>query len=190
MSKSKELIAWLFLIILIVVVLFITYIKYFSTNTTNINIEEKPVNESSSIAIHKALNEITTNFNDRVKEYKESNDITLNATSNNYSIFISYASDTTTTYEFTYEDLSLNIIIDNNEENLVKFNVVYKYLIESVQERLKNQNNIDELIANFLTTDINYDGLIKIKSNDTIKYQMDITKKIENGGFSDANTTY
>ena len=190
MDKSKNLIAWLLLIVLIIIILFITYIKYFSLDVKNNNIEERTINESSSIAIHKALSEIAENFNNKVKEYEQNNNITLSATLNNYSIFISYVSDTTTTYEFTYENLSLNIIINNNEENLEKFNVVYKLLIESVQERLNNKNNIDKLIENFLTTDINYDGFVKIENSDTIKYQMDITKKLENGGFNDANTAH
>lgn len=189
MSKSKDLIALIILILLIIITLFITYIKYFTVSKNN-NIEEIPVNESRSIAIHKALNEITTNFNDKAREYKELNDVTLNATLNNYSIFISYVNDTTITYEFTYEDLFLNIVINNNEENLKKFNVVYKLLIESVQKRLNNQTNIDDSIESFLTSDINYDGLIKIKNDDIVKYQMDITKKIENGGFNDANTAH
>ena len=189
MNKGKDFIAWLLLMILIFIILFITYIKYFSV-IDNKNIEETPINESSSIAIHKALSDITTNFNNNTKEYANSNNITLNATANNYSIFISYVDDTAVTYEFNYENLFLNIIINNDEENITKFNVVYKFLIESTQERLNNQNNINDLIEKFLTTDNNYDGLIKTKSDDTIKYQMNITKTLENGGLDDGNTTH
>lgn len=188
-NNNKNFFASLLLIILIFMILGITYIKYFSIDN-NKNIEERPVNESSSVAIHKSLDDITINFNDSVKEYEQDNNITLSAVVNNYSIFISYIDGTTTTYEFTYDNLVLNTIIDNSEENLKKFNVVYKFLVESIQKRLNNQNNIDELVEKFLTTDTNYDGLIKTKSNDIIKYQVDITKKLENGGFTNANTTH
>lgn len=188
-NNNKNFFASLLLIILIFMILGITYIKYFSIDN-NKNIEERPVNESSSVAIHKSLNDITINFNDSVKEYEQDNNITLSAVVNNYSIFISYIDGTTTTYEFTYDNLVLNTIIDNSEENLKKFNVVYKFLVESIQKRLNNQNNIDELVEKFLTTDTNYDGLIKTKSNDIIEYQVDITKKLENGGFTNANTTH
>ena len=188
-NNNKNLFASILLIILIFITLGITYIKYFSVDN-NKNIEERPINQSSSIAIHKALEDITNNFNNKAKEYEQNKNITLKAVVNNYSIFISYIDDTTTTYEFTYKDLFLSAIIDNNEENKKKFNVVYKFLVSAIQQRLNNQNNIEELVESFLTTNVNYEGLIKTKSNDTIKYQVDITKKLENGGFIDANTTH
>ena len=181
-EKNKMLIAWIILIALIIITIILTYIKYFSTDNTNI--EERPINESSSNAIHIALKDIITNFNEnsKVKEYGLENNLTLKAVVNNYSIFISYINDTTTTYEFKYEDLFLNITINNIEEDKNKFNIVYKFLIEAVQKRINNTNDISELIDNFLTNDINYDGLIKEENSNTIKYQINITKKLENGG--------
>ena len=180
-EKNKNLIAWILLLILISITLAITYIKYFSFDNINNNIEERPINESSSNAIHIALKDIVTNFNDnnKVIEYQQTNNLTLKASVNNYSIFISYIDSTTTTYEFKYEDLFLNININNDAENEKKFNIIYKFLIEAVQKRINNSNNIDELINNFLTNDINYDGLIKNSDNNIIEYKMNITKKLE-----------
>lgn len=187
-EKNKTLLAWIILTALIITTLTLTYIKYFSY--PNNNIEERPINESSSNAIHTALNEITSNFNEnnKVKEYELENNLTIKAVVNNYSIFISYIDNTTTTYEFKYEDLKLNIIINNQDEE--KFNIVYKFLIEAVQKRINNNNDIGELIDNFLTTDINYEGLLKEEKNNTIKYQINITKKLEDGGANYGNTTH
>ena len=65
-----------------------------------------------------------------------------------YSIFKSYIGNTTVTYEFVYDDLCLNILVDNNED-IELFNVVCKFLIEAVQDRIGN-NNIEDRIDVFL----------------------------------------
>ena len=171
-EKNKRIIATVVLVILLAITLILSYSK----------------------AIHTALQEITTNFNQnsKVKEYIETNNITLTATVNNYSIYISYITDTSTTYEFTYDNLCLNITIDANETNKEKFNVVYRFLIEAVQTRINNTIEYTELIDNFLNEDnINYDGLFKEKTENRIKYQINITKKL-NSRMEDknANTTH
>lgn len=177
-KKNKKVIAWIMLFILIGIALALTYLKFFSVD--NINIEERPVNNSSSNAIHNALKDITTNFNQnsKVKEYANDN-IILKASVNNYSIYISYITDTTTTYEFTYDNLCLNIVVNNTEEDKTKFNVVYQLLIEAVQKRINNTDNLDAIINNFLTTDTTYDGLSKEEVENGIAYQMNITKKLK-----------
>lgn len=180
-EKNNNIIVWIFLVLLIICILILTYIKYFSIdNTSSKYIKEIPINESSSIAIHNALKDITINFNEnsKLKEYEQENNLELNATVNNYSIFISYIKDTTTTYEFKYEDLFLNIVINNTEEEKEKFNIIYKFLIEAVQKRINNSNDVNEVIEMFLTNDVNFEGLSKLVDNSTIKYQMDITRKI------------
>jgi len=177
-KKGKIFIAWLALIFLIILILWLSFMKFFGTVTPNI--EEKPVNNSSATAINNALKEITTNFNQnsKVKEY-ENNDITLKATVNNYSIFISYITDITITYEFTYNNLSLDIITNLSEEEQETFNIIYQILIEAVQKRLNNEENIETIITNFLTTEDSYNGLTKTKVDAGIKYQMNITKRIK-----------
>lgn len=180
-KKNKNTIAWIMLFVLVVIALALTYIRFFFVDNDNNNIEERPINNSSSIAIHNALSDITSNFNGnpQINEYADNN-INIKATVNNYSIYISYVTDTTTTYEFTYNDLCLNITIDNQDkENQDKFNIIYKLLIEAVQTRINNTDNIDELISNFLTTDTNYDGLSKKEVENGIEYRMNITKKLK-----------
>ena len=178
-KKTKKLIAWLTLVILVCFALTLTYLKLFSNN--NLNIEERPINNSSSNSIHAALKDIVTNFNQnsKIEEYQENN-ITLKASVNNYSIYISYITDTTTTYEFTYDDLYLNITVNNtNEDDKAKFNTIYQLLIEAVQKRINNTDDVDNIINTFLTTDATVDGLSKKEVRNGIEYQMNITKKIK-----------
>lgn len=178
-QKSKIICAWIMLVISVILALALTYFKFFLV--VNDKIEEKPINESSSKAIHIALNDIITNFNQnpKIKKYADENNITLIASVNNYSIFISYITNTTTTYEFSYDDLCLNIIINDVEEDIQKFNIVYGILIEAVQKRINNTNDIENIINKFLNEDVNYEGLTKFEIENRIKYQIDITKKIK-----------
>lgn len=176
-QKHKRLIAFIMLYTLIGLALILTYIKFFTAD--NNKITEIPVNESSSNAIHTALKEITNNFNEstKVKDYANDNDITLKASINNYSLYISYIAETTTTYEFSYKDLSLNITISNNDKE--KFNEIYRLLIEAVQKRINNTTDITSFIDDFLNNDKNFDGLTKEINGDLINYKIDITKKLK-----------
>lgn len=178
-KKNKELIALITLIILIVLTLILTYIRFFSIPNTNI--EEKPVNNSSSNAINKALTDITTNFNNNpnVNEYKKNNNVILKASVNNYSIYISYITETTITYEFTYDNLNLNIYTSKEEETQEKFKIIYQFLIEAVQERLNNTENLDNIANEVISENITYDGLKKIETTNGIQYQIDITKRLK-----------
>lgn len=173
--------AWIILILLIISLLFLNYIKFFGSKNTNI--EERPVESSTTEAINIALKDIVKNFNnsEQVHEYAEQN-IVLKATLNQYSIYINYITDTTVTYEFSYNNLNLDITIENELENLECFYKVYKILIYAVQKRIGNEENIDSFIDTFLkdnTNNIEHDGIKKEVQEKTIHYQMNITKKIE-----------
>lgn len=178
-KKGKNIVAWVLLVALVCITLILTYLRFFSVSDTEF--KEIPVNDSSSNAIHTALKDITSNFNQNVKlkEYNEQNNVILKASLNNYSIYISYITDVTMTYEFTYDDLCLNIIINNNIEEKEKFTVIYKFLIEAVQKRINNNDDFDKIVDAFLNDDINCDGLVKIESENVTEYQMNITKKLK-----------
>lgn len=183
-QKKKRVIAYIVLFVLVAITLWLTYLKFFSEKNTYIL--EVPVNASSSNAIHKALENIVSNFNQNseVKDYEIKNNVTLSATVNNYSIFISYITDTTVTYEFNYDDLCLNIIINDDIAKKEEFKVIYGFLIKAVQERINNTDDdtidkIDKIIDEFLNSDTSYDGLTKETVEGGIKYQMNITKKLK-----------
>ena len=178
-KKGKIIIAWIVLILLIIMLLVLNYIKFFGSQTTP-NIEEKPVGNSSEQAVNNALQQIVDNFNqhEKVKEYAEQN-IGLKAVLNGYSIYISYTTDTTTTYEFTYHDLTLDIDIANDEENIQKFKTIYEILIYAVQQRIDNDENIDSYVSEFLNDSEEYDGLYKVVADNIISYHMDITRKLK-----------
>lgn len=174
---KKKIIFWIILIILIALLLGLNYVKFFGVS--NDNIEEKPVENSTSEAINTALQDITNNFNNNQEVSNLTKDgITVSAVLNNYSIFISYAiGNDTTTYEFNYSNLILSIDIENNEENIKKFNTIYKILINACQERLTNEDNIDSDIDKFLNGESTFNGIDKSINNNIITYKMDITKK-------------
>ena len=174
--KVKRLMAWILLLTLISIAITLTFFRFFSE--TEADIQEIPVNDSSSKAIHNALEEITSNFNQntKVKEYCQQNNVVLKAAVNNYYIYISYITDTTTTYEFTYNNLHLNITVNDDDKI---FNVVYPFLIEAIQKRINNTENFEEIINNFLTKDITYEGLSKEKFGEKIEYKINITKKLK-----------
>lgn len=179
-TRYKEMLAIFFLIILIMLSLTLTYLKFFSSYViNNDNIKEVPVNDSSSIAIHNALKTIVDNFNksENVKKYQLENNTKLTATVNNYSIFVTHSKDKKNTYEFTYNDLCLTIKVKNNNQD--EFNVVYKFLIESVQKRINNYENISEIVDDFLLNNINYAGLDKKTYDDIIEYKINITEKLK-----------
>lgn len=180
MKKTKTIIMWIFLIILIILTLALNYIKFFGI--PNQNIKETPVENSTSSAISAALLDITNNFNNSTDTQELTKDrIVVSATLKNYSIFISYTvNDSKTTYEFKYSNLKLTINISNDEENVEKFNKIYKILIKSCQKRLGNTENIDEDIDNFLKGEKALLGMKKIEKNSLIFYEMDITQKISN----------
>ena len=109
MEHKKNLLAWISLITLIILLLFLNYIKFFSQK--NPNIEEKPVENSSSRAIETALSTIAENFNtnEELNTLKEEN-ILLSATRKNYSLFITdIENENRTIYEFKYNNLKLSI---------------------------------------------------------------------------------
>lgn len=180
-KKKKIIVAWFILIILIISLLSLNYIKFFGTK--NPNIEEHPVENSTATAINTALKDIVKNFNnsEQVQEYVEQN-VVIQASLNQYSIYINYITDTTVTYEFSYNNLNLDITIDNDQENLERFYKVYRTLIYAIQKRIGNEENLDALIDSFLSDSnkkIEYDGIKKEEKNQTIHYQINITKKLK-----------
>lgn len=187
MEHKKNLLAWISLITLIILLLFLNYIKFFSQK--NPNIEEKPVENSSSRAIETALSTIAENFNtnEELNTLKEEN-ILLSATRKNYSLFITdIENENRTVYEFKYNNLKLSINVLDEKENLEKFNRVYKILIMSCQKRIRNEDIIDEKIEKFLNGEVEIEAIQKKKSGNIINYQMDITKKISSDNINDLN---
>lgn len=181
-QKKKRIVAYIVLFALVIIALWLSYIKFFSEENTYI--EEVPVNESSSKAIHETLENITNKFNQNteVSDYEVKNNVNLSATVNNYSIFISYITDTTVTYEFAYDDLCLNIIVNDDIAKREEFKVIYGFLIRAVQERINNiddTDNLNKIIDEFLNNDTSFNGLSKEIIDGGIKYQMNITKKIK-----------
>ena len=176
-KKKNKMIGWIMLIVLIIMALGISYIKFFMNE--NKNIEEKPIENSASEAIEKALTEITNNFNnnEKIKEYEAKN-IKIQSTQNNNNIFIQYESNGTTTYEFTYNNLFLTTTISNKEENINIFKQVYEILIYAAQERIKNKEEIETYIKSYLNDEKEYKGLSKTINKDYITYKMNITEKL------------
>ena len=181
-KDSKRLIAWILLISLLIISTIFTYMKFFSNDYEQNEIKENPVNNSNSKEVHTALEEITKNFNEIINsaaEYNEDN-IIIKASLNNYSIYISYITDnSTTTYEFKYDNLCLITILNSNEEETNKFNLIYKQLVKAIQKRINNPEDVSEYIDNFLNENTEYDGLTKNKLENEIEYKIDITKKIK-----------
>lgn len=182
-EKVQVVIAWLLLMSLIGLFIYVNHLKFFTVKIDESTMEERPVENSSSEAIEKALTNIVNNFNKNpLIEQNKNNGVTLNATLNNYSIYITYTTDTTTTYEFNYSNLILSINITNKEENIKRFNTVYEILIEAVQERIGNEKDITGIVNSHLNANKNYDGLTKEINDKTIKYSIDITKELTEEG--------
>lgn len=176
-NRTKTIIAWLILCILIMLILVFSYIKFFALS--NPNIEEKNIDNSSTNAVYIALSDITENFNQNsnLEKYCKENNVTIKAAVNNYSIFISYISDKTTTYEFKYNNFWLKTTIDELEKE--KFNIVYYILAEAVQKRINNINPIEEVVNAFLEGNTMVDGLTKNIIDNKIEYGINITKKLK-----------
>ena len=176
---TKIIIAWIFLILLLGCLLVLNYVKFFMA--PNPNILEYPVEKSSSEAIGIVLNEIADNFNTsgQLQEYL-SDKIELKATVNQNSLFISYVDvEMTTTFEFSYSNLFLSITIENNSENVEKFNKVLEVLIRATQKRIGNEANLNSIINNILNETKEYDGIYEEKGEDRIQWKIDITKKLQ-----------
>ena len=159
----------------------LNYVKFVSFYNYDDAVEVIDTNVSSTEAVENALTEIINNFNsdEEISQYKNQG-IDINAKLNNYSLYIEYTDDTTTTYEFNYNNLMLSINIKNEENNLKKFNSIYKILIKAIQKRIKNEDELDLLINSHINEEIELIGIDKIiNNNKTIFYKIDITKKIK-----------
>lgn len=178
----KTLFAKIFLCLLIIIIFVLTCFRFLlMKNTVTAN---KGINNSSENAIHKALEDITANFNkdEDVISYQGANDVKLKASTENNSIYISYIADETTNYEFVVkneETLFLDILIeDSTDEEQNKFNIVYTFLVEAVQNRLNNKSDISSKINDFLVNDVSCVGLSKNEVGDKIEYKINILDKI------------
>ncbi len=85
----------------------------------------------------------------------------------------------TTTFEFSYSNLFLSITIENNSENVEKFNKVLEVLIRATQKRIGNEANLNSIINNILNETKEYDGIYEEKGEDRIQWKIDITKKLQ-----------
>lgn len=181
--KNKEIIAWIILLILLMMIAGLVYIRFFGFYDYNDEPKVTDIEVSTDEAIDKALTVIVNNFNsDEDLKKIETEGIKLQATLKNHSLYIYHTelNNTITTYEFNYNHLTLNINIQNNEENLKKFNTIYKILLKSIQKRIDIEFNKIELIDSHINDNIELTGIIKTlnDSEKTINYKIDITKKI------------
>ena len=182
--KNKEIIAWIILIILLIMIAFLTYIRFFGFYNYQNKSEITEVEASSNEAIDIALATIVNNFNnDEELKKLETEGTKLEAFYKNHSIYIYYTdlNDIITTYEFNYSHLTLNININNNEENLKKFNTIYKFLLKSIQKRINSEFNKMELIDSHINDGTQLAGITKTinDAEKNINYKIDITKKID-----------
>ena len=175
----KTLVAWVLLIILLISALSLSYMKFFAFSD---NTSEIPVENSANEAIDLALNEIVENFNndDKIIEYGNQN-IQINAILKNHSIFISYQTDKIITYEFKYNNLVLSVIINNDEDNLKKFEKVFIILNNAIQKRLKQEESFEDEIHEFLMDERKIEGLLKEEQSNNLKLSVSVVKKIEKG---------
>ena len=123
------------------------------------------------------------NDSSMVEEYKDKKvNIWANVNSNNNSIILNYETSSIIQFELDYREPNLEISI-NKEEELV-FSEMYKILILANQERLENTITNTEYIDEFLKGNNSIDGYTREVTGDTIRYTMDITKKINITGIS------
>ena len=169
--------AWFLLIVFICIALVLSYFKF--STSRNRYITEISTENSTSQAIRLALTQIVTNFNndDMITQYRNQN-IDINAVLKNHSIFISEQTDVVVTYEFSYNNMNLSIIIDNDERNVEKFNRVLFVLIRAIQKRLNNNENIDSSIESFLKGEKQFEGMSIVQQKEQLKIDINITKKI------------
>lgn len=179
-EKIKITIAWILLVILLCFLFYMIHIKFFRKEFGNAEIEEIPVENSSTEAINIALSTIVDNFNKSplIEQYKKEG-IDISAILSNNSIYVTYEKEMVTTYEFNYNNLNLTINILDEEENKIQFNKVYEILIKSIQERIENKNDITSLVDNHLNKEKNYDGLTTKKHGEIQTYTIDITKQLK-----------
>ncbi len=175
----KKAIGWILLIVLLALMGGVSYIKFMYKPAEDIT--EAPTNTSTSQIIVTALNNIVDNFNsdNKITEY-ETNGTKINATYNENSntLFVTYESDETITYEFAYDNLNLIATVSNDEENLEKFKKVEEILIYAIQKRLENSENIKEDVDAYLAGNKELEMIKEEKNESTNTYTINITKKI------------
>ena len=175
MGKTK--VAWILLIVLIIISLVLSYFKVLSNN--NKNISEVPVDNSAAKAVDLALKQIVENFNndEKINEYTNQN-INMNAVLNNRSIFGSYKTDKVITYEFIYNNFNLSVNIENNDENMKRFEKVFVILNNAVQKRLNNDIDTESIVHDFLNNKKEVSGLLIDKKDKMFRVSVNIIEKI------------
>ena len=175
MGKTK--VAWILLIVLIIISLVLSYFKVLSNN--NKNISEVPIDNSAAKAVDLALKQIVENFNndEKINEYANQN-INMNAVMNNRSIFVSYKTDKVITYEFIYNNFNLSVNIENNDENMKRFEKVFIVLNNAVQKRLNNDIDTESIVHDFLNNKKEVSGLLIDKKDMMFRVSVNIIEKI------------
>ena len=175
MGKTK--VAWILLIVLIIISLVLSYFKVLSNN--NKNISEVPVDNSAAKAVDLALKQIVENFNndEKINEYTNQN-INMNAVLNNRSIFVSYKTDKVITYEFIYNNFNLSVNIENNDENMKRFEKVFVILNNAVPKRLNNDIDTESIVHDFLNNKKEVSGLLIDKKDKMFRVSVNIIEKI------------
>ncbi len=175
MDKTR--VAWIMLVVLIIISLVLSYFKVLSNN--NKNLSEVPVDNSASKAVDLALKQIVDNFNndEKINEYSNQN-ISMNAVLKNKSIFISYKTDKVITYEFVYNNFNLSVNINDDDENLKRFEKIFIVLNNAVQKRLNNDLDSESIVHDFLNDKKKVSGLIVDRQDKSLRVSVNILEKL------------
>lgn len=190
-KKSSLIIAWILLILLLLSAAALTYLKFYSQNQnlttptvdTNQTPDEKTITPPT-------LEQIVTNFNNStlVAEYQKQG-ISLTAQQTENVLTIEYKTTTTiSTYQFILY-VPILTITTTEETNQLEFNEIYKNIVYAIQTSLGNNETIEEDLNQFLTNNIEIEGLTKKEIDNTTKYNIDITKIIKSTTTPNENST-
>ena len=114
---------------------------------------------------------------EKINEYTNQN-INMNAVLNNRSIFVSYKTDKVITYEFIYNNFNLSVNIENNDENMKRFEKVFVILNNAVQKRLNNDIDTESIVHDFLNNKKEVSGLLIDKKDKMFRVSVNIIEKI------------
>lgn len=190
-KKSSLIIAWILLILLLLSASALTYLKFYSQNqnltTPTVDTNQTPNEETITPP---TLEQIVTNFNNStlVAEYQKQG-ITLTAQQTENVLTIEYKTTTTiNTYQFILY-VPILTITTTEETNQLEFNEIYKNIVYAIQTSLGNNETIEEDLNQFLTNNIEIEGLTKKEIDNTTKYNIDITKIIKSTTAPNKNST-
>ena len=188
MSKKKEkkpvsgfsiFIAWILLIIFLSAGVSLTYLKFFGSYFVNDDskISSSDTDEESKVILN-ALDGIVKNFNEnsKISEYKAQN-IIIESSLDGENIVVNYNdSSNNYSYKFNFDIPVLSVSVANSENDV--FKNIFTMMIYANQKRLGNEVNIDSYINGFYAGSLEVSGLSSESLDDSIKYSLDISKKI------------